>query len=111
MNRRLVVLTVAALTVAVVGLTVALIVVASDSGGDSATSTTPSSLVPTVIGKDEAKAKTVLRGAGFEVASRSVPKNLVGLDAPRGVVLQQDPPAGSAAEPGSTVTLTVSARS
>jgi eukaryotic-like serine/threonine-protein kinase len=111
MNRRLVALTVAGLTVAVVGLTVALIVVASDSGGDSTTTTT-SSLVPIVIGKDEAKAETVLRGAGFEVApSRSVPKDLVGLDAPRGVVLQQAPPAGSPAEPGSTVTLTLSAGS
>ena len=62
MNRRLVALTVAGLTVAVVGLTVALIVVASDGGDDSTTHTT-SSLVPTVIGKDEAKAEKIGRAS------------------------------------------------
>jgi beta-lactam-binding protein with PASTA domain len=65
------------------------------SGGDV--------LVPTVIGKTQAEAETELGDAGFEVAVTSVPS-----DSPRGTVLEQDPPAGSRAEEGSTVTITVS---
>ena len=60
-------------------------------------------LVPTVIGKSQAKAEAILGDAGFEVATKSVPT-----DNPRGTVLEQDPPAGAKADKGSTVTLTVS---
>jgi beta-lactam-binding protein with PASTA domain/tRNA A-37 threonylcarbamoyl transferase component Bud32 len=61
-------------------------------------------LVPTVIGKQEAAARTVLEQAGFEVAVRTVAK-----DSPQGTVLEQDPGAGERADDGSTVTITVSA--
>ncbi len=60
-------------------------------------------LVPTVIGVDQTRAETTLRGAGFEVAVKSVPS-----DNPSGTVTEQDPTAGSEADEGSTVTITVS---
>ena len=60
-------------------------------------------LVPTVIGKGEPKAEAILGNAGFEVAVKSVPS-----DNPPGTVLEQDPTAGSRADEGSTVTITVS---
>jgi eukaryotic-like serine/threonine-protein kinase len=60
-------------------------------------------LVPTVIDKAQAQAQAILTGAGFDVAVTTVPN-----DAPRGTVLEQDPPAGSHADDGSTVTITVS---
>ncbi len=60
-------------------------------------------LVPTVIGVDQTRAETTLRGAGFEVAVKSVPS-----DNPPGTVTEQDPTAGSEADEGSTVTITVS---
>ena len=84
-------------------------------GGDSTTiqvtptqptaeSTSQTTLVPTVIGKDEDQAKSILGSAGFEsVEVESVPN-----DAPSGTVLEQGPPAGSSVADGSTVTLTVS---
>ena len=61
-------------------------------------------LVPTVIGESRAQAETKLRDAGFDVAVKSVPN-----DAPVGRVLEEDPPAGSKADDGSTVTISVSA--
>jgi serine/threonine-protein kinase len=61
-------------------------------------------LVPTVIGKMQPSAQAILEDAGFEVAVKSVPS-----DSPRGTVLEQDPPAGSEADEGSTVTISVSA--
>jgi eukaryotic-like serine/threonine-protein kinase len=60
-------------------------------------------LVPTVIGKMQPSAEATLRDAGFEVAVKSVPN-----DATPGTVLEQDPLAGSSADKGSTVTITVS---
>jgi beta-lactam-binding protein with PASTA domain/predicted Ser/Thr protein kinase len=63
----------------------------------------PSVLVPTVIGKSQPEAEAILAGAGFEIAITSVPS-----DNPPGTVTEQDPPAGSRAEEGSTVTITVS---
>jgi beta-lactam-binding protein with PASTA domain/tRNA A-37 threonylcarbamoyl transferase component Bud32 len=60
-------------------------------------------LVPTVNGKDRAKAQAILEDAGFEVAVKSFSS-----DAPRGTVTEQDPTAGSRVDEGSTVTITVS---
>jgi eukaryotic-like serine/threonine-protein kinase len=60
-------------------------------------------LVPTVIGKMQPSAEAALQDAGFEVAVKSVPN-----DAKPGIVLEQDPTAGSTADKGSTVTITVS---
>ncbi len=60
-------------------------------------------LVPTVIGKMQPSAEATLQDAGFEVAVKSVPN-----DAKPGIVLEQDPTAGSRADKGSTVTITVS---
>jgi beta-lactam-binding protein with PASTA domain len=60
-------------------------------------------LVPTVIGKSQAQAESILRNAGFDVAVTSVPS-----DNPRGTVLEEDPTAGSRVDDGSTVTITVS---
>jgi beta-lactam-binding protein with PASTA domain/tRNA A-37 threonylcarbamoyl transferase component Bud32 len=60
-------------------------------------------LVPTVIGKMQPSAEATLQAAGFEVAVKSVPN-----DANSGIVLEQDPTAGSRADKGSTVTITVS---
>jgi beta-lactam-binding protein with PASTA domain/tRNA A-37 threonylcarbamoyl transferase component Bud32 len=61
-------------------------------------------VVPTVIGKTQAQAEAILRDAGFDVAVKSVPR-----DAPVGTVFEEDPPAGSKADEGSTVTVTVAA--
>ncbi len=60
-------------------------------------------LVPTVIAKSQPEAEAILGDAGFEVAVKSAPN-----DAPQGTVLEQDPTAGSDADKGSTVTITVS---
>ncbi len=60
-------------------------------------------LVPTVLGKMQPSAEAILEDAGFEVAVTSVPN-----DSPRGTVLEQDPSAGSEADEGSTVTISVS---
>jgi serine/threonine-protein kinase len=64
---------------------------------------TPSVVVPTVIGEKEAKATDILEAAGFEVAPRKIPRP----DTPKGTVFEQDPTAGSRAPEGSTVTITV----
>jgi eukaryotic-like serine/threonine-protein kinase len=60
-------------------------------------------LVPTVISKTQVQAEAILDDAGFDVAVTSVPS-----DNPAGTVTEQDPPAGSRADKGSTVTITVS---
>jgi serine/threonine-protein kinase len=60
-------------------------------------------LVPAVIDKQQAKATAILQNAGFEVAVSPVPNS-----APVNAVTEQDPPAGSRADEGSTVTITVS---
>jgi beta-lactam-binding protein with PASTA domain/tRNA A-37 threonylcarbamoyl transferase component Bud32 len=59
--------------------------------------------VPTVLDQPRAKAEATLEAAGFEVDVTSVPS-----DTPRGIVLEQDPLAGTEVDEGSTVTLTVS---
>jgi serine/threonine-protein kinase len=66
-------------------------------------SSTEQALVPTVNGKSQAAAERILHDAGFVVATKSISR-----DAPRGTVLEQDPPAGSQVDRGSTVTITVS---
>ena len=71
------------------------------TGGGS----TPSALVPTVIGEKEDKATQILEDAGFEVTPRKIPR----ANTPVGKVLEQDPPAGSRAPEGSSVVITVSA--
>jgi serine/threonine-protein kinase len=64
---------------------------------------TPSVLVPTVIGDKEAEATDTLEAAGFQVAPREIPR----ADAVPHTVIEQDPTAGSRAPNGSTVTITV----
>jgi serine/threonine-protein kinase len=59
--------------------------------------------VPRVLEKDAFDARTILEREGFEVVERSEP-----ICAPEGDVFEQDPPAGSDAEGGSRVTITVS---
>jgi eukaryotic-like serine/threonine-protein kinase len=61
-------------------------------------------LVPTVNGQTETDARAVLEDAGFQVVVKRVPR-----DSPVGQVFEQDPPAGSKVDEGSTVTLSVSA--
>jgi serine/threonine-protein kinase len=91
-RRRLVAL--GALLLALAGLVAAILLGAFDS---------KQLLVPTVIDRTQAEAQEILTDAGFEVAVTTVPN-----DAPRGTVLEQDPSAGSHADEGSTVTITVS---
>jgi beta-lactam-binding protein with PASTA domain len=62
------------------------------------------SLVPSVNGLAEAKAKTILADADLKVAVRSVGVGDPALD---GIVLNQDPPAGTLQSPGTVVTITV----
>lgn len=59
--------------------------------------------VPTVIGESRADAERILADAGFDVFAR----NFESCDQP-GTVTEQDPPAGSLADEGSTVTISVS---
>jgi serine/threonine-protein kinase len=60
-------------------------------------------LVPTVLGKTQQQAVAILGDAGFEVAVKSFAN-----EAKPGTVLEQDPPAGSRIDEGSTVTISVS---
>ena len=62
-------------------------------------------LVPTVIGKKQADAEAILARAGFKVATESVPRP----HAAPGVVLEESPPAGTSADRGSTVTISIAA--
>jgi serine/threonine-protein kinase len=59
--------------------------------------------VPTVINQNLSEARSLLERRGFDVALARV-ENC----SPENTVLEQDPPAGSKADEGSTVTLTVS---
>jgi serine/threonine-protein kinase len=60
--------------------------------------------VPSVLDLDQASAEATLAEAGFEVEVIESPT----LDASRdGLVSEQDPPAGSEVEPGTTVTIVV----
>jgi eukaryotic-like serine/threonine-protein kinase len=59
--------------------------------------------VPSVVGADEPRAEAALRRDGFRVDTNSRPASK-----PRGTVIGQDPPGGTRADEGSTVTLTVS---
>ncbi|MGA9860059.1 MAG: PASTA domain-containing protein, partial [Solirubrobacteraceae bacterium] len=60
-------------------------------------------IVPTVTGDQVNTARTVLQGDGFAVAVINVPN-----PRPAGIVIGEAPNAGSKADKGSTVTLTVS---
>jgi serine/threonine-protein kinase len=60
-------------------------------------------LVPSVLRMDADKAREILEQRGFEVDEATTPNC-----APQDTVTEQDPPAGSNADKGSTVTLTVS---
>jgi serine/threonine-protein kinase len=59
--------------------------------------------VPTVIGESQDDATRILEEDGFDVAS----SNFESCDAPQSVV-EQDPPAGSQADEGSTVEISIS---
>jgi beta-lactam-binding protein with PASTA domain/predicted Ser/Thr protein kinase len=59
--------------------------------------------VPNVVGADQPSAELALRNEGFRVDTNSRTSSR-----PRNTVIGQDPPGGSRAEEGSTVTLTVS---
>ena len=59
--------------------------------------------VPAVIEKTEAEARSILERRGFDVATSTVANC-----APEDTVVEQDPAAGSEAEEGARVTLTVS---
>jgi beta-lactam-binding protein with PASTA domain/predicted Ser/Thr protein kinase len=62
------------------------------------------STVPDVTNQDESSARSTLKSAGFKVEVQREDVNDPGLD---GIVLSQDPGGGSAADQGSTVTITV----
>jgi beta-lactam-binding protein with PASTA domain len=66
------------------------------------------SLVPSVIGKIEATARTTLADADLRVAVRFVGREIEVEDPPRDLkVLDQDPAAGTLQQPGTIVTLTL----
>ncbi len=62
--------------------------------------------VPGVVGLTQADAQRRLTGLGLEV---TLGETRFSADAPKSTVLAQNPPAGAAVNPGSTVTLEVSA--
>jgi eukaryotic-like serine/threonine-protein kinase len=59
--------------------------------------------VPGVAGDSETTARLKLQRAGFDVSVDRIPRNV-----PEGTVIEQDPPGGTQADEGSTVTITVS---
>jgi beta-lactam-binding protein with PASTA domain/predicted Ser/Thr protein kinase len=60
-------------------------------------------IIPKVTGEQLNTARTVLQGAGFQIDPINVPDRK-----PSGIVIGEDPGAGTKADKGSTVTLTVS---
>ncbi len=64
----------------------------------------PTATVPSVIGEKQQQAKQTLTGAGYGVNAQ--PQD-VNDPTQNGVVLNQDPPAGTAANQGTTVTIVV----
>jgi len=60
--------------------------------------------VPDVVGQQESAAESTLQSKGFQFTIKSDPNST----APTGQVLQENPPAGSMQQPGTTITLTVS---
>jgi serine/threonine-protein kinase len=60
--------------------------------------------VPSVTGKQESAAESILQGAGFKVTPVSVTNS----SAPQGQVIRQNPPAGTKLAPGGNVTISVS---
>jgi eukaryotic-like serine/threonine-protein kinase len=64
----------------------------------------PAPTVPGVVGETFGDAEAILEAAGFVVARNEVPNESVEKD----VVFDMSPPAGSAVEPGQTITLSVS---
>ncbi len=63
----------------------------------------PTVAVPSVVGQDQGSATNVLSGAGFRPQVRQQPA-----EQPAGTVIATEPPAGSQADKGSTVTIVVS---
>jgi eukaryotic-like serine/threonine-protein kinase len=59
--------------------------------------------VPPIVGNTATDAQTKLESAGFDVATQEVES-----DEPAGVVIDADPPEGTAVAPGSTITISVS---
>jgi serine/threonine-protein kinase len=64
----------------------------------------PTASVPSVVGKRLSSAKTALEQAGFAVGSTRYGSND---DYDQGVVIKQNPPAGSQASPGVKIDLTI----
>ena len=62
------------------------------------------SAVPDVTSQDEATASATLEGAGFDVVVQDEETTDPSAD---GIVLSQDPPGGTKAAPGTTVTIFV----
>ena len=63
----------------------------------------PRATVPLVLGDNVGEARAKIQGAGFDFAQRPAPTC-----SPQDTVTEQDPPARSTADEGSTVTVTVS---
>jgi serine/threonine-protein kinase len=64
----------------------------------------PTAAVPSVVGKRLSTAKTALEQAGFAVGSTRYGSND---DYEQGIVIKQNPPAGSQASPGVKIDLTI----
>ena len=60
--------------------------------------------IPAIVGLAQAEAQTMLEGAGFELGQVTEKPNA----APRGQVLESQPPAGTKAAVPSAVSITVS---
>jgi eukaryotic-like serine/threonine-protein kinase len=63
-----------------------------------------SSTIPDVTSQDEQSARDTLQGAGFKVKVKNQDVTDAGLE---GIVLEQSPPGGTQAPPGTTVTITI----
>jgi serine/threonine-protein kinase len=64
----------------------------------------PTTQVPNVIGQTQGQARSTLTGAGYGVSAQP---QAVSDPTQSGIVLNEDPPAGTAANPGTTVTIVV----
>jgi serine/threonine-protein kinase len=64
----------------------------------------PTTQVPNVIGQTQGQARSTLTGAGYGVSAQP---QAVSDPTQNGIVLNEDPPAGTAANPGTMVTIVV----
>jgi eukaryotic-like serine/threonine-protein kinase len=64
----------------------------------------PQSQIPNVVGEQQDQARSTLSAAGFAVSAQS---QAVGDPSQNGLVLNENPPGGTAAAPGTSVTITV----